>query len=144
MNTINLTPLVVALIGLVGAVVARYLIPYIKAMTTLEQQQNIQTWVRIAVEAAEMIFREAGHGAEKYQYVEKFLIDNGFTLDQQEIKMLIESAVNELKKGVVGLTTDGLKDSAQAMTYDEPKPYIESEQAGKQEAPIDTSLGVKL
>lgn len=96
-NVINLTPLVVALIGVIGAIIARYLIPYIKARTTIEQQQNIQMWTRIAVEAAEMIFREAGKGAEKYKYVEQFLIDKGFTLDPQEIKVLIESAVNELK-----------------------------------------------
>lgn len=101
MNTINLTPLVVALIGVVGAIIARYLIPYIKARTTIEQQQNIQTWVRIAVQAAEMIFKETGMGAMKYDYVAQFLAEKGFDLKTDEVKALIESAVNELKNGVL-------------------------------------------
>ena len=97
---IDLTPIVVALLGLLGAVVVRYLVPYIKARTTEEQRENIQMWTRIAVQAAEMIFRETGAGAEKYEYVANFLRSKGFDLDVQEIKVLIESAVNELKNGI--------------------------------------------
>ena len=98
---IDLTPLVIALIGVVIAMVAKYLIPYIKSKTTLEQQANIQMWTRLAVEAAEMIFKETGMGAKKYDYVANFLHERGFELNASEIKVLIESAVNELKNGIV-------------------------------------------
>lgn len=97
---IDLTALVLALLGVLGAIVVKYLIPYIKARTTLEQQENIQTWTRIAVQAAEMIFKEVGKGSEKYDYVANFLRQKGFDLDMQEIKILIESAVNELQNGI--------------------------------------------
>lgn len=97
---IDLTPLVLALLGVLGAIFVRYTVPYFKAKTTLEQQANIQTWVKLAVEAAEMIYREAGMGVQKFQYVVDFLKDKGFQLDTNEIKVLIESAVNEMKNGI--------------------------------------------
>lgn len=99
---IDLTQIVIAVIGIALAVVSVYLIPYIRSKTTAEQRAKIKMWARIAVEAAEMIFREAGSGTLKFQYVSDFLQSKGFSLNEQELKIYIESAVLEMKNQLIG------------------------------------------
>jgi len=95
---IDLTQIIVALIGLLTAVITVYLIPLLKAKTTKEDREKAQAWVKIAVEAAEMIYKEKGMGDTKFYYVRKFLEDKGIVMDEQEIKLMIESAVLQLKQ----------------------------------------------
>ena len=94
---VDLTQIVVAIVGLVISVVSVYLMPYIKSKVSAEQLNTIQTWVNIAVSAAEMIYTGTGKGAEKKAYVVEFLNSKGFTLNTEEIDNLIEAAVLELK-----------------------------------------------
>lgn len=96
--TIDLTGIVGAILALIAALITYRLIPYIKSKTTEKQFQEIQTWVKIAVEAAEMIFKETGMGKEKKQYVVNFLKAQGFSLDFDELDKMIEAAVLELNK----------------------------------------------
>lgn len=96
----DITPIVEALFALLAAVVAYILIPYIKSKTTVEQQQTINGWVRIAVAAAEQIYDGEGRGAEKKQYVIGFLADKGFKLDEGSVDAMIEAAVLELNSGL--------------------------------------------
>ena len=96
----DITPIVEALFALLAAVVAYILIPYIKSKTTVEQQQTINGWVRIAVAAAEQIYDGEGRGAEKKQHVIQFLADKGFKLDEDSIDAMIEAAVLELNSGL--------------------------------------------
>ena len=95
---IDLTQIIVAVIGLLGTIMTIYLIPYIKAKTTAADREKAQAWVKIAVEAAEMIYKQSGMGDTKFYYVKKFLEDKGIVLDEQEIKVMIESEVLKLKK----------------------------------------------
>ena len=97
---LDITQIVIAVIGLMISAVSVYLIPYIRSKTTEEQRSKIRMWARIAVEAAEMIFREAGSGALKYQYVLDFLEAKGFQLNEQELKIFIESAVLEMRNQI--------------------------------------------
>ena len=85
---IDLTPILQALIGLLAALVTYKLIPWIKARTTVAQQEQLETGVRIAVFAAEQLFG-AGHGAEKFDYAIHWLADHGYQVD----KGTIEAAV---------------------------------------------------
>ena len=39
-------------------------------------------------------------GADKYEFVANYLAEQGFKLDVEEVKVLIESAVLELKKNL--------------------------------------------
>ena len=87
---IDLTPLASAIVTTAIALIVAYLIPYLRS-------KHIMLWVKIAVEAAELIYTGTGRGAEKKQYVLKFLNSKGFTLNMAEIENLIESAVLELK-----------------------------------------------
>ncbi len=76
-------------------------IPYIKSRTTAQQQAEINAWVKIAVTAAEQIYRGSGRGEEKKAYVLNWLAEHGITLDEDRIDALIEAAVYELNHGVL-------------------------------------------
>ncbi len=93
----NITPIVVALIGLLSTIITAVVIPYFKSKTTNAQRENIYFWVKLAVEAAEQIYNEGGQGTIKKKYVEKFLSDHGIALDADQLDAAIEAAVLEMK-----------------------------------------------
>ena len=95
---VDLTNLVLAGITLIIAIVAAFIIPYIKSKTTSEQFATIKLWVTVAVNAAEQLFTGSGRGEEKKNFVLSFLEAKGFTIDLESIDALIESAVLDLNK----------------------------------------------
>ena len=95
---IDLTPVVNAIIALIAAAISVFLIPWIKEKIEAEKLEQIMSWVTIAVEAAEQIYRESGMGAKKKAYVLDFLAKKGITLDVDSIDAMIESAVLDLKQ----------------------------------------------
>lgn len=94
----DITPIFEAIISLVVVLCTTFVIPYIKEKVDQTTLQNVNKWTRIAVQTAEMIYRETGAGKEKKEYVLKFLNNIGLTYDEAQIDALIESAVYELKK----------------------------------------------
>lgn len=90
---VDLTPIVESIITLAVALVTAFLIPYIKGKISEEKYAEIQTWVTVAVEAAEMIYVGTGRGAEKKEYVLQFLAKKGYSLDIDSLEALIEAAV---------------------------------------------------
>ena len=101
----NITPIVEAVFLLIAAVITTIVIPYIKSRTTAQQQAEINAWVRIAVTAAEQIYRGSGRGEEKKAYVLNWLAERGITLDTNRIDALIEAAVYELNHGMLSDST---------------------------------------
>lgn len=97
---IDLTEVFQVVITLFIALITTYVVPYIKSKTTAQQQADIQMWIKVAVQAAEQVYNESGHGKEKKQYVLDFLFQKGFYINELEIDNLIESAVYTLKEGV--------------------------------------------
>lgn len=105
----DLTPIIEAVAALTGVVITCILVPFIRSKTTAEQQKEINAWVKIAVSAAEQIFKGSGRGEEKKQYVIAWLKERGFTVDEAELDALIEAAVYELTQGIIpleGITID--------------------------------------
>jgi len=94
---IDLTNIISAVITLIIAVITTFLIPYLKSKVDEMKFENIKTWVKVAVEAAEMIYTGTGRGEEKKAYVMQYLNSKGYTIDTESINNLIESAVHELK-----------------------------------------------
>ncbi|MBD5114777.1 MAG: phage holin [Ruminococcaceae bacterium] len=94
----NITPVVNAVIALAAAVVTAFVVPWIKSKTTAAQREEIDAWVRIAVTAAEQIYRETGKGKEKKAYVLKFLEEKNLKIDEESVDLMIESAVKNMNK----------------------------------------------
>lgn len=104
MNTIDITPIINAVIALAAAGVSVFLIPWIKSKTTAQQRNELTAWVKIGVAAAEQIYNGQGRGEEKKQYVLDFLKSKGFTVDEESVNAAIEAAVKQLN--TEGLTIE--------------------------------------
>jgi LL-H family phage holin len=98
----DLTDLILAILTVVFTAISTFLIPYIKSKTTAAQYAEIQKWVTIAVEAAEMIYTGTGRGQEKKEYVLAFLNSKGYKLDTESIDNMIEAAVLKLQSEIKG------------------------------------------
>ena len=96
MNTIDITPVVNAVITLAATVVSVFLSPWIKSKTTAQQRSELVAWAKIGVAAAEQIYVGQGRGDEKKQYVLEFLKSKGFDLNEESVNNAIEAAVKQL------------------------------------------------
>ncbi len=95
--TVDLTPIVQAVITLVSLLITTFLIPWIKAKCDAKKLETISRWVTFAVEAAEQIFKGNDMGESKKQYVVDFLAQKGYHLDLDSINTMIEASVYQLK-----------------------------------------------
>lgn len=98
---IDLTQVIVAVIGLLSIIITSCIVPYLKSKLTVSQYQSLVGWAKIAVEAAEKMFTETGMGEAKKKYVKSFLTEKGFTLNDTEIDVVIESAVLEMQRSLM-------------------------------------------
>lgn len=107
----DLTEIIIAIIGLLGTIITVVAVPLIKGKTTEAQQKELAKWVKIAVSAAEQIFTGTELGKEKREYVLKWLEDNGYKLDDvkilSEVELLIEAFVSEMNNEKVRLAVQG-------------------------------------
>lgn len=92
----NIDIIVKVITPILGAIITYILVPWIKQITTREQRENIYFWVKVAVAAAEQIYKEKGQGKLKKEYVVDFLVSKGINITIQELDILIEAAVKEL------------------------------------------------
>ena len=81
-------------------VITRYVVPWIKAKTQSDTMSLLIDWTMQAVLAAEQT-HDAGSGAEKKaivtEFIKKLLIQKNISLSDEEIEMLIEAAVRQMK-----------------------------------------------
>lgn len=94
----DITPIVNAVIALAAALVTAFVIPWIKSKTTAAQREEINAWVKIAVTAAEQIYKGSGRGEEKKAYVLDFLRGKGLDVDTASVNLMIESAVKNMNE----------------------------------------------
>ena len=94
--------LIIAIIPVLGVILTSFIIPYFKEQIGNEKLNKYQEWANMAVKAAEMIFTEYGMGAEKKEYVVKFLTEqfnkNKVVITEEQMNILIESAVKSMKE----------------------------------------------
>lgn len=102
----DFTVLFEGIITVLVAVLTIFIIPWIKSKVSAEDLAEVMKWVKIAVQAAEMIYKESGMGKAKKAYVIEFLNDVGIKFDEQKIDNMIESAVLELKKELIPNESD--------------------------------------
>lgn len=94
----DITPIVNAVIALAAAAITAFVIPWIKSKTTAAQREEINAWVKIAVTAAEQIYKESGRGKEKKAYVLKFFEERNLKIDEESVDLMIESAVKNMNE----------------------------------------------
>lgn len=93
---IDFTPILEAVATLAVAIITTFVVPYIKSKTTLEQQTQLNAWVKIAVTAAEQVYEGPGQGDKKKVYVLTWLAGHGIAVDEDKLDAMIEAAVYEL------------------------------------------------
>ena len=95
MKSIDITPIIEALIGLVSLIITGFLIPYLRQKLSNEKREKLRSWVSIAVAAAEQLMKEKS-GIEKKEYVVSFLLSKGLVFDVDEVTAMIECEVYKL------------------------------------------------
>lgn len=101
---IDLTQIILSILALLGALVTRYVIPWIKKKILSEenklsenQRMLISLAIKTAVTAAEQIYK-SDEGEKKKAYVLALLRAQGFDVDTSAVDAAIEAAVLELHK----------------------------------------------
>ena len=98
----NLFNLLMAVIPMLGVIVTGFIIPYIKAKINTIKLDEISKWVKVAVQAADMLFVGEKLGEDKKKYVVEFALDflnsRNIKITDKQLDALIESAVKELNQ----------------------------------------------
>ncbi|GEM_PF-1659936 len=103
----GLIKIIVALIGLLGAIITGVVVPYIRTKTTKEQRDNLYNIIKIAVQAADQLLKLTDPtGENRKQYVLNYLNNIGLKVNSEDLETMIESAVNELNLLQKKLTTN--------------------------------------
>ena len=93
---IDITEIVVAVIGLLSVIVTSVVVPLIKSKLTNSQWESICNYAVAGVQAAEIIFNAQGKGAEKFawakEYIEQQCAAHGIKIDADTIQIAIENA----------------------------------------------------
>lgn len=97
MKNVDLTPLFQAIITLLISVITYKVVPWLKEKTTQQQYENVSTMAKVAVYAAEQMYKN-GTNKEKLAYAVKLLASYGYDLDEAALRSTIEKAVYEMKQ----------------------------------------------
>ena len=94
--TIDITQIVVAVLGLLGLIITTVLVPWIKSKITNEQWQMIVNYAYAGVQAAEIIFNAQGQGEAKLRWVSEYITNqcaaHGIKIDMDTVRVAIENA----------------------------------------------------
>ena len=101
----NITEVFAAIAYLIVALLSLLVIPAIKSRVGAENMDNFLKWVDIAVAAAEQLY-ESTQGKAKKEYVLSYLIEKGYDVDEAELEMVVEAAVNRLHHELYGGATE--------------------------------------
>lgn len=93
--------IILAVISILGTILTGVIVPYVKEKLGNEKLAKYEYWASMAVECAEMMFKEQGMGVEKKEYVVNFLNEmfnkNKVVITEEQLNILIESCVKEMK-----------------------------------------------
>ena len=107
--TIDLTPIIVAVIGLIGAAIAIYLIPLLKSKAGAERWAQLEQIAHTAVNAAAQLGvtsvaeDKLADAKDKLKYateqIEIALKRYGLVFDEATVRAAVEAQVQKLKSG---------------------------------------------
>lgn len=93
---IDLTEIIIAVIGLCSTLITVFLVPMIQKNTSVKTQENIKLLAGIAIQAAETMYK-SGQGEEKREYVISYLKQHGVTVDDAVIEAYVYELINSPK-----------------------------------------------
>lgn len=97
---IDITQIVVALIGLMGVVITTVAVPLIRSKVTNEQWESIKNYALAGVQAAEIMFNAQGKGEDKLEWVSEYIEAqckaHGIKIDMDTVRIAIENAWKQL------------------------------------------------
>ena len=94
---LDVTWLVEIVFTAIGLLISTYLIPWLKSKKSAQELAELNTWVKVAVSAAEQMYNAGGQGVAKKQFVVDWLKARNINFDEERIDALIEAAVYNLK-----------------------------------------------
>ena len=93
---IDITQIVVAIIGLLSIILTSVVVPLIKSKITSTQWDTILNYAIAGVQAAEIIFNAQGQGEEKLRWVSEYITNqclaHGIKIDAETVRVAIENA----------------------------------------------------
>ena len=93
---IDITQIVVAVIGLLGIILTSVVVPLIKSKLTDAQWQMVRAYAIAGVQAAEIIFSAQGQGEAKLRWVSEYITNqclaHGIKIDAETVRVAIENA----------------------------------------------------
>lgn len=97
---IDITQIVVAVIGLLGIIITSVVFPLIQSKLTNSQWETIKNYALAGVKAAEILFNAQGKGEEKLEWVTKYIESqckaHGIEIDMDTVRVAIENAWKDL------------------------------------------------
>ena len=97
MNGVNLTPIINAVIALIGAVIAAFVIPWLKRKMSQQDLDKMLNYVGIAVYAAQQLYYNSD-GEARLHYVLDYLDSLGYDIDDESVRNAIEAEVLKLHR----------------------------------------------
>jgi len=97
----NITEILEAFMYVFVVIMSLLVIPFIKSKVGAQNMDEFLRWVDIAVAAAEQLY-DSTNGPMKKNYVLNYLTDKGFVVDEVELNLAIEAAVNRLHHELYG------------------------------------------
>ena len=91
----DITKIVVALIGLLSTIVTVFLAPYLKTKWDVAKVEKLSELARRFVLAAEQLLGPGG-GTRKKEKVQDWLEERGYNVSLDEVDSAIEAAVKEM------------------------------------------------
>lgn len=104
MNSEMFIRIIQLILAILSIVITTYIIPYIKAKVGTEKFNQVKLWTNIFVDAAEQTVTRPGAGQKKLILVTDWLKNKlrelGVELSDEQIRLLIEDAVYNMKKAI--------------------------------------------
>ena len=95
----DITKIVVALIGLLSTIITAFLAPYLKAKMDVEKVNKLGELSKRFVYAAEQLIGK-GEGEKKKAKVQDWLKEKGYDVSLDEVDSAIEAAVKEMNSAM--------------------------------------------
>ena len=100
LSSIDVTEVVVAIIGVASIFTTSVVYPLIKSKLTNSQWETIKNYALAGVQAAEILFNAQGKGEEKLEWVSKYIeaqcAAHGIKIDMNTVRIAIENAWKNL------------------------------------------------